>query len=254
MVRPRTRKSDDGLGPVTRPIPLNKVSGPGLQLGAQFFKQLVASVPVDSSYIGADYGATDCGNPSSDARLGRDFSTSGDGDRTRSEEPVMVGFLRIHGGEDDEDDGGDDDDDDDGDSHGDDDEPLPVAHASSSSCRPASERGKVAIKRPKKSRPPTNPTQKKKVKNDGWEQTGPANGGPQDLVLIPSYIGHTIGSVWRGPKRCILKLHSRFVSLTAWIPIDPTVVELARETGLSHLRSCMFQHLNSSLLSTFVER
>ncbi|KAI5649413.1 hypothetical protein M9H77_35418 [Catharanthus roseus] len=30
-------------------------------------------------------------------------------------------------------------------------------------------------KRPKKSRPPTNPTQRKKSNNDGWEQTGPAN-------------------------------------------------------------------------------
>ncbi|KAI5656353.1 hypothetical protein M9H77_25146 [Catharanthus roseus] len=53
-------------------IPLNEVSSPGLQLGAQFFEQLVASVLMDSFYSGADYGATDCGIPLSDAGLGRD--------------------------------------------------------------------------------------------------------------------------------------------------------------------------------------
>ncbi|KAI5656546.1 hypothetical protein M9H77_25339 [Catharanthus roseus] len=77
-------------------IPLNEVSGPGLQLVTQFFEQLVASVLVDSSYSGADYEATDCGIPSSDARLGRESN-----------------------------------------GHSDDDEPIPVAHASSSGCRPA---------------------------------------------------------------------------------------------------------------------
>ncbi|KAI5648778.1 hypothetical protein M9H77_34783 [Catharanthus roseus] len=39
-------------------IPLDEVSGPGLQSGAQFFEQLVGSVPMDLSYSGAEYGAT----------------------------------------------------------------------------------------------------------------------------------------------------------------------------------------------------
>ncbi|KAI5648502.1 hypothetical protein M9H77_34507 [Catharanthus roseus] len=47
-------------------IPLNDVSGLGLQLGTQFFEQLVGSVLVDSSYSGAEYGATAHGNSSSD--------------------------------------------------------------------------------------------------------------------------------------------------------------------------------------------
>ncbi|KAI5661953.1 hypothetical protein M9H77_21276 [Catharanthus roseus] len=119
-------------------IPLNEVSSPGLQLSAQFFKQLARSVPVDSSYSSADYRATDCDNPSSDSGLGRDSCTS------RSEETVRVSSLCIHSVEDDgderEDDGGhDDDDDDDGDNDDndddddddvdddDDDEPIHVA-------------------------------------------------------------------------------------------------------------------------------
>ncbi|KAI5670936.1 hypothetical protein M9H77_11300 [Catharanthus roseus] len=48
-------------------------------------------------------------------------------------------------------------------------------------------------KRPEKSRPPTIPTQRKKAKNDSWEQTGPADGGRLDPVLIPSYSGHIVG-------------------------------------------------------------
>ncbi|KAI5668456.1 hypothetical protein M9H77_18309 [Catharanthus roseus] len=120
-------------------IPLNEVSGSGLHLGAQFFEQLAGSVPVDSSYNGADYGATDCGNSLSDAGLGRDSSTS------RSEEAVRIGSLRIHSGEDDEDkreDDGGHDDDDNGDGDSDDDEPVPVAQASSSGHRPAPDKGK----------------------------------------------------------------------------------------------------------------
>ncbi|KAI5663094.1 hypothetical protein M9H77_22417 [Catharanthus roseus] len=101
-------------------------------------------------YDPAEYGATDYCNPSYDAGLGRDFGTSGDGDRTRSEEPVIVGSLRIQSGEDDEDElednGGHDDNDgdshDDDDGHGDDDELVPVAHASLSDCRLAPRKGK----------------------------------------------------------------------------------------------------------------
>ncbi|KAI5677444.1 hypothetical protein M9H77_08394 [Catharanthus roseus] len=176
----------------------------------------MASVPVDSSYSGVDYGATDCGNPSSDAGLGMDSGTFGDGKRTRSEAAVRVGSLCILGSEDEKDepgyDGGDNDDDD-GDGDGDNDEPVPVANASSSGHRPVSgkEKGvtgsfmsvisKIARsrqKRPAKSCPPTNPKQRKKAKNDGWEQTVPADGGPQDPVLVPLYSGHITGSMWRG--------------------------------------------------------
>ncbi|KAI5668868.1 hypothetical protein M9H77_18721 [Catharanthus roseus] len=79
-------------------------------------------------------------------------------------------------------------------------------------------------KRPEKSRPPTNPTQRKKSKNEGWEQTGPADGGPQDPVIVPSYSGHVASCIWRGQDRGILKSRSRYVSLTGWTPSDPAVV------------------------------
>ncbi|KAI5654929.1 hypothetical protein M9H77_32116 [Catharanthus roseus] len=52
--------------------------------------------------------------------------------------------------------------------------------------------------RPEKSRPPTNPMQRKKSKNDSWEQTCPTDGGPQDLVIVPSYSGHVAGCIWGG--------------------------------------------------------
>ncbi|KAI5650032.1 hypothetical protein M9H77_36037 [Catharanthus roseus] len=81
-------------------------------------------------------------------------------------------------------------------------------------------------KRPEKSRPPTNPTQRKKSKNDGWEQTVPDDGGPQDPVIVPSYSGHVAGCIWRGQYRDILKSRSRYVSLTGWTPSDPAVSDL----------------------------
>ncbi|KAI5650312.1 hypothetical protein M9H77_36317 [Catharanthus roseus] len=109
-------------------------------------------------------------------------------------------------------------------------------------------------KRLEKSHPPTNPTQRKKANNDGWEQTGPADGVPQDPILVHSYSGHVAGSIWCGQDRCILKSRSRYVFVTGWTPSDPAVVKFVGETGLSYLRSCMFQHPNSSLLSAFVER
>ncbi|KAI5653924.1 hypothetical protein M9H77_31111 [Catharanthus roseus] len=85
---------------------------------------------------------------------------------------------------------------------------------------------------PEKSRPPTNPTQRKKSKNDGWEQTGPADGGPQDPDIVPSYSSHVAGCICRGQDRVILKSRSRYVSMTGWTPSDLAVVQLAGETGL----------------------
>ncbi|KAI5681141.1 hypothetical protein M9H77_02368 [Catharanthus roseus] len=238
MVEPVTRRSDDDLGPLTdrtglvegravttssccvrgrhstldilstfapigpdptqyfskTQIPLNEVSDPGLQLGAQFFEQLARSVQVDSSYNSAEYGATACGNPSSDAGL------------------VM---SKITGSR---------------------------------------------QKRPEKSHPPTNPMQRKKSKNGGWEQTGPADGGPQDLVLVPSYSDHVAGSIWRGQDRGILKSRSHCVSLTSWTPSDPTVVQLdlaavaeSPRSGLSteQRATCYVLYLPDSSLFTY---
>ncbi|KAI5673386.1 hypothetical protein M9H77_13750 [Catharanthus roseus] len=182
-------------------IPLNDVSGPRLQLGAKFFEQLAGSVPVDSSYSGAKYGATARGISSSD---------------------VGVGSLRIHSSEGNEDEHEDDDDDDDSDDDGDDHEPVPVVEASSSGHRPAPGKGKgftgslISVmskiarsrqKRPEKSRPPTNPTQRKKSKNDDWD-------------------GQVAGCIWRGQDRGILKSRSHYVSLTGWTPNTMTTNEV----------------------------
>lgn len=103
----------------------------------------MASVAVDLCYSGANYGVTDCGNPSSGAGLDRDSGTSRDDERTRSEEAVKIGSLCIQGSEDNEDEPkDDDDDDDDNDSDGNDEGPVPVAHTSSSGHRPAPSKGK----------------------------------------------------------------------------------------------------------------
>ncbi|KAI5678126.1 hypothetical protein M9H77_09076 [Catharanthus roseus] len=144
-------------------IPLNDSSGPGLQLGAQFFEQLAGSLPMDSSYSNAEYRATARGNSLFDV-----------GPAPGKGKGLTGSFMSVM--------------------------------------------SKIAgsrQKRSEKSRPPTNPTQRKKSKNDGWEQTGPADGGPQDPVIVPSYSGHDRG---------ILKSRSRCVSPTGWTPSDPAVL------------------------------
>ncbi|KAI5683934.1 hypothetical protein M9H77_05162 [Catharanthus roseus] len=101
----------------------NEISGPGLQLSAAFFEQLVSGVLVDSFAI-TDYTVTDYDNPSYEPCLGRDSGTSAEGDRGRSEERDIVGSLHIS------------------DDDGDQDEPVPLALASSSGVRPGPEKGK----------------------------------------------------------------------------------------------------------------
>ncbi|KAI5672002.1 hypothetical protein M9H77_12366 [Catharanthus roseus] len=81
--------------------------------------------------------------------------------------------------------------------------PSGAKYGATTRGNPSSDVGLVKLlgrskKRPEKSHPPTNPTQRKKSKNDGWEQTGPVDGGPQDPVLVPLYSSHVAGSIWRG--------------------------------------------------------
>ncbi|KAI5677250.1 hypothetical protein M9H77_08200 [Catharanthus roseus] len=157
-------------------IPLNDVGGPGLHLGAQFFEQFAGFVPVDSSYSGAKYGATACGNPSSD----------------------IVGSRQ---------------------------------------------------KRPEKSRPPTNPTQRKKSKNDGREQTGPTDGGPQDPVLVPSYSGHVAGSIWHGQSD--LDISDSSISINSQ---DLAGVGESDRSGLSTKQRAVFYVLYLLGSSLFIDK
>ncbi|KAI5680862.1 hypothetical protein M9H77_02089 [Catharanthus roseus] len=185
MVRPGARRGDDDLGPVTDRT--NRVEDHVLNTSSPSVRGCHSTSNI----------------PSTPVPFGQ-----GDGDRTRFEELDMVGSLRIHGGEDEKDQPEDDGGDDDGDGHGDEDEPVPVAHTSSSGGRPAPRKGKGFTgsfmlvlskiarsrqKRPEKSRPPTNPTQRKKAKNNCWQKTSPADGGPQDPILSPSYNRHIVG-------------------------------------------------------------
>ncbi|KAI5671919.1 hypothetical protein M9H77_12283 [Catharanthus roseus] len=93
---------------------------------------------------------------------------------------------------------------------------------------------------------------RKKVKPSDWEQTEPAEGGPDDLELIQSYGGHSYGSdmAWTGTflyikDRGSLKFRSRYMVLTGWELTDA-------HTSLSpHVRAaCYLQYiLGSSLFS-----
>ncbi|KAI5680540.1 hypothetical protein M9H77_01767 [Catharanthus roseus] len=215
MVRPGAR-SDDDLGAVTdrtgrverRAVTASSCGVRGrhrLQLGAKFFEQLAGPVLVDSSYSGAEYGATARGISSSDVGLGRDSGTS------RSEEAGRVGSLRIHSNEGHEDER-EDDDNDDSDDDGDDHKLVPVVEASSSGHRPAPGKGKGFT---------------------GCLMSVMTDGGPQDPVIVPSYSGHVTGCIWRGQDRGILKSRSRYMSLTGINAQDLAGVANSPRSGLS---------------------
>ncbi|KAI5654165.1 hypothetical protein M9H77_31352 [Catharanthus roseus] len=68
-------------------------------------------------------------------------------------------------------------------------------------------------KRPDKTRDVSTQTQRKKAKSCDWELTGPADGGPIDPKLIPSYGGHVSGRIWLGQERSMLKSRSRYIMI-----------------------------------------
>ncbi|KAI5669169.1 hypothetical protein M9H77_19022 [Catharanthus roseus] len=76
---------------------------------------------------------------------------------------------------------------------------------------------------------------KKKVKASDWEQTEPAEGGPVDPELIPSYGGYDRGS---------LKFRSRYMALTSKLH----AVTTSRQTSLSpRVRAaCYLQYILGS--------
>ncbi|KAI5668354.1 hypothetical protein M9H77_18207 [Catharanthus roseus] len=175
-----------------------------------------------------------------------------EGDRGVGEEQGRVGSLHIEGEADergDDDGDGGDDDQDEGDDGSDEEQPVPVApvaHASRSDGCPR--HGKVKgltdsfmsvmskivgsrNKRPEVACEVLGPTQKrKKVKPSDWEQTKPAEGGPIDPKLIPSYSGHVADCA-------SLKFRSCYMALTGWELTDAHVRPLASGSGLTHLRS-----------------
>ncbi|KAI5649672.1 hypothetical protein M9H77_35677 [Catharanthus roseus] len=161
-------------------------------------------------------------------------------DRVRSVHIGLEGYERV----DDEDDGdGDNDDHDDGEDAGDKEQPVslaPVAYASGSDGRPYHRKGKgltgsfMSImskisgsrnKRPNKARDVPAPTQWKRLKASDWEQTGPAEGGPADPELIPSY-----GGMWLDRYGV-----DRIVTVDLHLLRDQLVVVIQSNLGLAFI-------------------
>ncbi|KAI5669285.1 hypothetical protein M9H77_19138 [Catharanthus roseus] len=194
-----------------------------------------------------------------------------EGDKGLGEEHDRVQALRVEGEADEGGDDGGDDDQDESEDAGDEEQPMPVAHASGSNGRPHHGKGKGLTrsfmsmmskisgshnKRPDMAHEVPAPTQRrKKVESLAWEQIGPANGGPIDPELIPSYGGHVEGPIWRGQVHIfLLKLHDRgslkcrlrYMALTGWDLTDAQVRSLA--TGTEYLlvrfiRSIYYQYI-----------
>ena len=88
--------------------------------------------------------------------------------------------------------------------------------------------------------------------------TGPVPGGPADGSVIPSFLGHVASRMWSGEMRGNLKCQSRggyHTKLRAWYEkMSDEAKKVIDESGLGHLPSTMFSHLDTPLLCAFVER
>ncbi|KAI5668573.1 hypothetical protein M9H77_18426 [Catharanthus roseus] len=194
---------------------------------------MVGVVPLETH----DYTATDCGVSSSEPFIGwHSADMCFEGDRGLGEEHDRVRYLHIdreaHERVDDDDGDGDDDDHDDGEDTGYEEQPVPVAPVaptSGSDWRPRHEKGKG-------------------LTGSFMSVISKISG---EVLLTQSSSHHTVG-MWQ--DRGLLKCRSCYMTLTEWNLTDAQVVSLATEIGLMHLRSCIFQHPNSALLSTFVEQ
>ncbi|KAI5649636.1 hypothetical protein M9H77_35641 [Catharanthus roseus] len=106
---------------------------------------------------------------------------------------------------------------------------------------------KIAGSRNKKSDKACNvlaPTQRKKAKNSDWDLTRPADGGPIDPELIPSYGRHVAGRICLGQEQSMLKSRLRYIELFD-VATDPH-----GRLSSSDRAACYIQYLLGSSLFT----
>ncbi|CAA0817189.1 Aminotransferase-like- plant mobile domain family protein, partial [Striga hermonthica] len=98
----------------------------------------------------------------------------------------------------------------------------------------------------------------KRPKNDSWIVKAPVPGGPVDGSVIPSFLGHVASRIWIGQSRGMLKCQNRMGAhkeLREWLrEMAQAPRDLILQTGLSHLASSMHTHVDTPLISAFVER
>ncbi|KAI5658703.1 hypothetical protein M9H77_27496 [Catharanthus roseus] len=237
--------------------PILEFSSQPRQIGVKFFDQMIGAAPHDSSCSKHEYSHANNGALSSEPYIGRpvyrvcESDRGFEGDRGLGEEHDRVRSLHIEeeadqGGDDDGD--SSDDDQDEGGDAGDEEQPVPVAPANGFDRCPRHEKGLTGSFMSMMSKISGSRNKRPNVARE----TGPADGGPVDPKLIPSYGGHVAGPIWRG--QISLKWRSHYIALTGWDLTDAQVHSLASPTSLTQLRSCMFQRPNTALISAFVER
>ena len=94
-----------------------------------------------------------------------------------------------------------------------------------------------------------------------WRVTREVPGGPDNDLVIPSFLGHVASRMWTGKPeniRGVLKCQNRSASywkLLKWYDrLSDAGKTMVTNSGLSYLRETMFQHLDHSLISAFIER
>ncbi|XP_065848775.1 protein MAIN-LIKE 1-like [Euphorbia lathyris] len=96
------------------------------------------------------------------------------------------------------------------------------------------------------------------AEDDAWLVTERVPDGPVDGSVIPSFNGHVAAGIWKGQMRSLLKCHTRSAdckTLTRWYRESTREVQqMIDASGLSHLPSTMFAHIDMPLICAFVER
>lgn len=103
-------------------------------------------------------------------------------------------------------------------------------------------------------------SKKDKDKDLSWLVQEPMPGGPLDGSVIPSFGGHVAACIWRDPQhgRDTLRTYNRgitIVELRRWRDsLTGDAKDIVYRSGLSHLPDVMMPHIDSPLISAFVER
>ncbi|XP_065849566.1 protein MAIN-LIKE 1-like [Euphorbia lathyris] len=94
--------------------------------------------------------------------------------------------------------------------------------------------------------------------DDAWLITELVPGGPIDGSVIPSFNGHVAVGIWKGQMRSLLKCHTRSTDCKTLTRLyrqsTREVQHMIDASGLSHLPSMMFSHIDMPLICAFVER
>ena len=98
----------------------------------------------------------------------------------------------------------------------------------------------------------------KASKDTSWILKGPVAGGPIVTDTLPSFLGHIASRPdeleSREPLKCYFRPTAKKMLMRWYADMSDSARAIVDESGLAHLRSSIYQHVDTALISAFVER